>query len=384
MYRWPAFVLLGVALLGPTACDDPGPVNTAPTVTFTSGPDGVLVVDSARFSWRGFDADGNLAGFHVGLDDTMPGNWTVDTTLLVAGISLGPHVFYVRAEDDSGARSPAVARSFWVEYDSLFEPLGTDTTLEVATWNVQDFPRMGDSTVNRLRALMARLDLDIYALQEIADTLAFQRLLSTLPGYAGLYSRDDYGSFYLKTGVVYRTSVVSVSDVRQLFWGDVTRPLLEMTVRADNGSGTFDFKLVVMHLKAGGTSDDEAQRRTAIRLLKERIDEALAGTGEHEWVVVGDWNDRLDDPPQWNVFQPLLDDSLDYRFLTWPLRGSSVNASHIGSGSLIDHLMITTAVNDEYEGGRTMTLRLDDQLSTYPTLISDHRPVVSFFPVFRQ
>ncbi len=376
-------VAVGAAFVG---CDGPAVGNSPPTVVITSAPEHVVPVDSVTFGWTGQDVDGNLAGFCYGLDDSTPDTWTGDSAVVLRGVAFGSHEFYVRAEDDSGARSAAAVRSFRVEYDSAVARRGSDTTLEIATWNIQNFPKQGDETINKLRAMMVRLDIDLYAIQEIEDTLAFSRFVDGLDGYEGLYSQDDYGSFYQKTGVVYRSDIITVSDVRQLFWwhDSVTRPPLEMVVSASLGGGTFEFKLIVLHFKAGWGDDDRALRAASCRLLKEYLDDELEHGSEREFVVVGDWNDLLDDPPEVNVFAPFLDDTLDYRFLTWPLRGSSRHGSYIGgsSSSLIDHLMVTSAVLDEYEGGTTMTLRLDDEVGQYENVVSDHRPVMACFPVF--
>lgn len=380
-------VLTTVLLVLVAGCGrGPGNRNIPPTVIITSGPDGVIASDSARFTWVGDDLDGSVVCFYYGLNDSTPDTRVEDTVAVLRSLGLGQHEFFLQAQDDSGARSSVAARSFRVDYDSLVTPLGTDTTLEIATWNIENFPKAGDSTVNRVRALMARLDLDIYALQEIADTLAFRRLLSGLPGYAGLYSRDDYGSFYQKTGVVYKTSVVTVSSVRQLFWNNdsVTRPPLEMTVVASHNGNTFDFRLIVLHLKAGSSSGDQAKRKTACRLLKEYIDKALVQGPELDFIAAGDWNDLLEDPPQWNVFQQFLNDSANYRFLTWPLAGNTRHGSYIYTGLLIDHIMVTADALDEYAAGTTQTLRLDDRVSRYDAIVSDHRPVMSVFPVFRR
>ncbi len=174
--------------------------NLPPTVIITSVPYGIIPADSVGVAWAGYDGDGTVVGYYYSLDNPVPDMWTTDTMVMLRGLSMGQHEFFVQAVDDAGSRSATASCAFRIEYDSLVMPLGTDTTLEIATWNIENFPKAGDSTVIRVRSLMARLDLDIYAIQEIADTLAFLQLLSGLPGYAGLYSRDDYGSFYQKTG----------------------------------------------------------------------------------------------------------------------------------------------------------------------------------------
>lgn len=371
-------------LLLASACDLPVARNAAPTVVITGGPAGVLPADTATFSWQGADADGEVVGYRWWLDDSLSAVETPDTTASLAGLASGNRSFHVQAVDDSGARSLAAVRAFRVVFDSAITPRGLDTCLEVVTWNIQNFPKEGDSTLNRVQAAILRLDFDLYGIQEIQDTLAFMRLLAGLPGYAGLWSRDSYGGFYVKTGVIYKSEMITVSRVRQLFWNSdsVTRPPLEMAVSARHNGRTFEFRLVVLHLKAGRTQADFAQRRATCRLLKAYIEDEIASGREQRFIVVGDWNERLDEAPAFNSLQAFIDDSLSYTFLTWPFRSSSYHASHIASGRVIDHLLITAGARPDYSGGRTETIRLDDEMTGYEAVVSDHRPVAAWFPVF--
>jgi hypothetical protein len=48
---------------------------------------------------------------------------------------------------------------------------------------------------------------------------------------------------------------------------------------------------------------------------------------------------------------------------------------------LIDHILVTVDALGEYEGGWTETLRLDTEVLYYSYYVSDHRPVMSQFPV---
>ena len=47
-------------------------------------------------------------------------------------------------------------------------------------------------------------------------------------------------------------------------------------------------------------------------------------------------------------------------------------------------VLISQDVLSEYQGGQVKTLRLDEELSNYLSEISDHRPVMATFPVFRK
>ncbi len=266
---------------------------------------------------------------------------------------------------------------------ALVSPRGTEETFEIATWNVRDFPRQGQRTIDTLAILIRDLHLDLIAMEEITDTLAFQNLVSQLDGWAGLYSPDNNPLGLLKTGILYRTDQISVISWEPIFWNnwyEFPRPPIRLTIEADLPTGTFSFYLIVMHLKALGDEESVDRRRQAVILLKDYLDDIVPYLPDQDWLVVGDWNDELNDPESNNVFWPLLQDSTNYHFLTLPLAGNPYWASYPSYNSLIDHIMATTDALGEYgENGETITLRLDDEYNRYSTVISDHRPVMARF-----
>lgn len=267
---------------------------------------------------------------------------------------------------------------------SFVQPQGTLGTFELATWNIEYFPQT-NSTVELVGNIIGALDIDLYAIQEINDTTAFRDLLNQLPDYDGLFSQDSYSWGYLKTGVIYKRSIVSVSQIRQLFeddWYAFTRPPLEVHIVAEKDGRRFDFVLIVMHLKAGNDEDDLDRRRQAAQRLKDYLDAQVVTSEEKDYIVAGDWNDEIDDPSSVNAFTVLVEDTLNYRFLTTPLAGQFAAASFPQYGTLIDHILVSQDVLTEYQGGLTRTLRLDDELANYLSEVSDHRPVMATFPVF--
>ena len=44
---------------------------------------------------------------------------------------------------------------------------GTDSTFEVVSWNIEWFPKNGQTTANYVQTILTNLQADIYALQEI-------------------------------------------------------------------------------------------------------------------------------------------------------------------------------------------------------------------------
>jgi exonuclease III len=267
--------------------------------------------------------------------------------------------------------------------DSIL-PRGQESTLELATWNLEYFPHSSNS-VEEVARIVEALDIDLYAIQEINDTTAFRDLLSRLPEYDGLFSSDVYSWGYLKTGLIYRRSQISVSQVRLIFrddWYAFTRPPLVADVVAQWAGKRFDFHLIVLHLKAGSNAEDQDRRLEAVDMLKDYLDDEIASSQEKDYIVAGDWNDELDDPTGSNVFLAFLQDPDDYQFLTAPLVGKQQEASYPRYGSLIDHILISQDVFGEYDSGTTETLRLDEEVDGYDVNVSDHRPVMAVFPIF--
>lgn len=359
--------------------------NRPPTVIITRVVRELLDSDSARFEWQGSDRDGFVQGYLYWLNDSSRKCTTVASGVTLRQLSYGQHLFGVQAIDDEGAVSLPALAPFSVTYLGAIPEAGTDTTLEIITWNIQNFPKAGESTLARLRLLINRLNADLYCIQEIEDTLAFLRLVQSLRGYAGFYSRDNYGSYYQKTGILYRPDIVRFRDVRQIFWNNDSfpRPPLVAAVHVNANGQEFDFQLIVLHLKAGSDYTDRLRRAGACRQLKHYLDSVI-GAGEISSIVVaGDWNDRLEVSLDSNVFRPFLEDSFDYFFLTKPLTGSRYHSSLVRGNVIFDHLLITRDMLPLYSGGRTVILRLDELISDYLDFISDHRPVMATFPLFR-
>jgi endonuclease/exonuclease/phosphatase family metal-dependent hydrolase len=262
---------------------------------------------------------------------------------------------------------------------ALVQPRGTSSTFDLLTWNVKQFPTNDQATIDTLAILINDLDVDMIAFQEITNVTAFNQLLTQSPGWDGVYSPDNTG---LRTALIWRTDRCNVTYVEQLFtdnFYEYPRPPIHLTGDAQYGANYFDFHIIIFHLKAGSDEASRLRREAAIIMLKDYLDTNVPISGDQDWIVLGDWNDELDDPISENVFTPLLNDSLNYTFLTLPLAGNPYWASYPSWNSLIDHIMITNDALTEYDDGTTITLRLDDEYSNYLNMVSDHRPVMAQF-----
>lgn len=244
-------------------------------------------------------------------------------------------------------------------------------TIRVMTWNLESYPLTADTEAEVLQVLADERP-DLVAVQEIDDEPAFYALDEALPDYASTLASQGDG--YIKVGLLYNPSRVEIFDVQTLFTADdyaFPRAMLSARVR-ELAIPDHDFRLGIVHLKAQLDQDSEDRRRAACVALDTWIGTEQAAGPEQEFVVVGDFNDELLDPPQWNVFGPLLT-SADGGFVTLPLEQAG-DATYIPFTSFIDHALVRGSAL--YPESSARVLYLDSFITSYRTRVSDHRPVM--------
>lgn len=284
--------------------------------------------------------------------------------------------------------------------------VGDPHVLGVANWNVEWFgdpeegPRDDALQVTQVARVITRGEAHVWALQEVVERSRFDELLQALPGHEGFVANDarvqggaaSYASYEQKPAFVWRSD--ALEDVRAslilaehdyVFAG---RPplVIEAVARLDGVRRPLTF--IVIHLKAqyGGRDWEHWSRRhEAILLLKAWMD---AQPAEREILVLGDWNDDVDESIAHDMdggvmdtpFRALVED-LDYRFLTQPLsegrEGTTVRYS-----TPIDHQLANRSLAERYVEGSLRVLRPDGwspPISAYEATTSDHYPVRTQF-----
>ncbi|MBC8266488.1 MAG: endonuclease/exonuclease/phosphatase family protein [Flavobacteriales bacterium] len=260
---------------------------------------------------------------------------------------------------------------------------GTDSTFEVVSWNIEWFPKNGQTTANYVETILTNLEADIYALQEIDDTTLLKQVVANIPGYECYFKSTYYGGL----GYVYNTNTVQINNkyeiyTSQPFWNAFPRSpqVLDLT---HNGK---QYYVINNHLKCCGdgsldmnnSSDEEMRRYMAVYYLKQYIDNNLANKNV---IVVGDLNDELTDFASHNVFQDFITDPSNYLFADMQIANSSnTNWSYPSWPSHLDHILITNELFDEFQNQNSYisTIKVDDYLSSwnqYDNNISDHRPI---------
>lgn len=292
--------------------------------------------------------------------------------LLILFLFTGCNQRSVQPDDDKDPDNP----------NRLVNAVGTENKFDIATWNIENFPISGKTTIGYVSQLIKDLDIDLFGLQEMDNKTDFDTLLNRLgDDYSGVIS--NYPTDFLKLGIIYKKDFISITNVNQIFIGDYDfprPPLITYVEVKQQNLVVFDFTLIVNHLKAFGDSTSEGRRRRACAKLHEYINTNILNSADKDVILLGDLNDELDDEPyEENVFKVFLDDTANYKFLTYDLIGQ---ASYPGFSSLIDHILITNDAQSEYGNGTTRIIDLDYQFSGYSTYVSDHRPVLAQFPVF--
>ncbi|MCH2199815.1 MAG: endonuclease/exonuclease/phosphatase family protein [Flavobacteriales bacterium] len=261
---------------------------------------------------------------------------------------------------------------------------GTDSTLEVITWNIEWFPKNGMLTVDSVGKIIESLDADLIGIQEIDDTIACRQMIDDLPGYELFMDNEWFGGL----AYVYKTSAIDVQSIYKIYdtspyWNVFPRSPLVIEFSFEGN----DVIVINNHFKCCGdglldmddSGDEENRRFEASQLLKTYIDEyhPLAKV-----LVIGDLNDLLIDDNEHNVFQMFLNDPSNYSFADYDIAsGTSENWSFYGWPSHLDHILVTNELFDDLSssGSEVVTLKIDEFMSDgwydYDYYISDHRPV---------
>lgn len=270
-------------------------------------------------------------------------------------------------------------------------PKGTAATLDVATWNIEWFgasngPSNDTLQLANVRAVIEQADIDLWAVQEIADPTDFDVLLSELgTGFAGVLATESSQQrigFIYKTDVIQR--VVTGHILEDFDYEFATRPPLQLEADVVLPDTTVRLTFITVHMKCCGDTASYERRVDASRRLKNHIDFLRPGD---PIVVLGDFNDELGRSiagGRTSPYQNFLDDTADYAFLTQPLDQQNIatfcGSSSCSTGSTLDHILITNELFAVYEANSTTRFdELLDSITGYTSSTSDHLPVFARF-----
>jgi hypothetical protein len=266
--------------------------------------------------------------------------------------------------------------------ENCFEKLNysTDTTLDIITWNLEYFPKNGDNTINKLVEIIQGLDADIIALQEIYNLEAFKKLEEKLPEYSLISSGSLLRLGFLIKRNIEDPNLYQLGILNDLsFVGGRLPLLLKFKYLGEY------FYIFNMHhkccgdgiLEMGNSQDEEFRRYNANFQMIRFLEDGLNKNG----IILGDFNDLLEDHIENNTMKPFLLDKENYLITDYDIINQDPsNWSYPNWPSHLDHIIINKNLFDNYKlaGSYSKTLRLDkcfESLADYDELISDHLPV---------
>ena len=259
---------------------------------------------------------------------------------------------------------------------------GDDNSLDVATWNIEWFPKNGQVTIEFVTEIIQQLDLDVLAIQELDNTAMFDQMLGALSAYIGYYE----SAWFAGLAYIYKPEVVEINDIYEIYttspyWSAFPRSpmVMDMNFMGEN------YIIINNHFKCCGDDnmnlndedDEETRRYIASNLLKQYVDNYFCDSNV---IILGDLNDELTDSPNNNVFQMFIDDTENYLFTDMDIaEGNSSEWSYPNWPSHLDHILITNELFDMFDYIETQTIKIDEYLdggwNEYDQYISDHRPV---------
>lgn len=274
---------------------------------------------------------------------------------------------------------------------------GSATQLDVGNWNVEWFgaPDFGPTNEalqqENVHDVMAGADMDVWGLSEVVSTTAFDNLVSGMPGYTGVVANDpivtngaqyysDFSNTEQKVALVWRSSMATLVGAKVILTDQNTnfagRPPVEFTLRGTFDGVTKDLVFIVMHAKAGSTTDAWNLRNPASQALKSYLDTTYP---TQDVFVIGDWNDDVDTSITAGKSSPyanFVNDSARYTFPTRALSLSGV-ASTTGYPDFIDHQLNTNEVQAKYVAGSAQAFHPEAYVADYSTTTTDHYPVLA-------
>lgn len=260
------------------------------------------------------------------------------------------------------------------------DDVSKDLTLDVVTWNIEWFgdaangPTDDNVQFENVKTLITTMDADIYAFQEISNPTLFNTLDEELTGYDGVlasFSQSQKTAYlYKNTTIQMLNSGIITDGMVQSDWANGRYPFLLHFNAAINNEIQEIFAFNI-HAKAFGEQSDYSQRVNASGQLKNYLDNFRA---DDNVILLGDFNDEIlqssvegEDSPYKN-----FDDDPEYTIITKNLEEKG--ATSYSRFSMIDHIVFTSELSDEYFMG---TERVENPfyIGSFLSETSDHFPV---------
>ena len=274
----------------------------------------------------------------------------------------------------------------------VFGQVGQPETFDVATWNIEWFgsatngPFDDERQVDNVRDIIASSGIELWAVQEIANTARFSQLLTELGSeWSGELATNSGAQ---RIGFIWDTRTVVKRSIRHVLESFSSEFAGRPPLQGEFGVTLPDTSLVVtainVHMKAFGDASSYQRRVNAAQRIKNHID--FSSLSSASVIFLGDLNDELIASTYANQISPyqiFIDDPDDYLALTLPLDQNNT-ATWVGSsnGSTLDHILISSELAPSVIPGTVSTLDSLRSVIGYTVQTSDHLPVHASFGKF--
>ena len=151
---------------------------------------------------------------------------------------------------------------------------GESNSLDVITWNIENFPKNGQQTIDSVAVIIQSLDADVIALQEIMNVSDFNNLLSLLPNYSGYCSSGSSR----KMAFIYKSNL-TVNNIYNIFSSQTYNFAGRAPIVISLNYNGENIEIINSHLKCCGDgildtndiSDEENRRYRAMNMIKDYI-----------------------------------------------------------------------------------------------------------------
>ncbi len=266
---------------------------------------------------------------------------------------------------------------------------GTDKTLDIATWNIERFPKRGDTTIVYVAKCIKAMDVDLIGMQEIKGKKAFLNLIKELNKidkknkWKGYRAKSDK-RWHVNLAFIYKANVIHVNKIYELFKRKDEKyryifPRYPLVI--DFNYHGERFVVINNHLKARSGEKNRNRRRKALSKLHAWV---MKNLPNENVIILGDMNDQLVDLPSTNVFTVFLKDKKDFSFADYKIAADSTadwSYPYWKYRGHIDHIIISNELYDDFsnKNSAVKTIAIDKFMEggdeARYQFITDHRPV---------
>lgn len=282
---------------------------------------------------------------------------------------------------------------FLFSYSNIRAQVGTDSTFEVVTWNIEwlgttsSGPSNESLQLSNAALVMATINADFYALQEIRDQATLNDLINALN--ANEDSPDSYTGFVAphvsccqRMAFIYNTDVVTLKSLGAISQGQsefswAGRLPYFMEFDATVNGITKTILAITVHAKAFADQNSYNRRVDAARdlydfLADQHSDDAI--------IFLGDYNDDVDVSTFNEMTTPYIDFVGDIQNYNIPSRDLSAlrRSSTVSGPEMIDHITISNELFEDYVD-ESVAIHEPDYISNYGNNTSDHFPIFAQF-----